>query len=71
MSKIEVKNKESGEVVSEGALTGVESDKGALQTALKASAKANVTYIVSWKAVSKDTHKMQGSYEFKYAPKPE
>ncbi len=69
MSKLEVKNAKTGEVVSVGKPTTLPGDDKSLQVPLKPLKKEKATYTVSWKAVSKDTHKMQGSYSFKLEPK--
>jgi len=69
MSKIQVKNSLNSEIVS----TGKPSDGGkglaTLQIKLIPLKTDQLThYIVSWKAVSKDSHRMPGSFEFSVAP---
>ena len=68
MSQIEVKNLTTGEIVSEKAIAG--SNKATLLTHLK-NEKTNfkaTKYEVTWKAVSKDSHTMKGSYSFTVDP---
>lgn len=69
MCKLQVKNVKSGEVVSDGKPTKRGEDENTLQIALKPLKKEKAAYEVSWKAVSKDTHKMQGTYTFTLDPK--
>lgn len=68
MSKLEVKNIKTGDVVSE-ATTQIGEDKASLKAALKNIKNEKSTYQVSWKAVSKDGHTMKGSYDFTLDPK--
>ncbi len=69
MCKLLVKNVKSGEVVSDGNPTMRGQDENTLQIAMKPLKKEKATFEVSWKAVSKDTHKMQGTYTFTLNPK--
>lgn len=70
MSKVVVKNSKTGEVVSEGKLSdGGTGNAGTLEIALKPLKKAKTTYVVDWKAVSRDTHRMQGKMTFTVDPK--
>lgn len=66
MSKIEVKNSKTGEIVSEKTMPG--SDDSTLQVHLKNIKNEKVKYVVSWKAVSKDSHTMKGTYSFTIDP---
>jgi methionine-rich copper-binding protein CopC len=68
MSKLEVKEIASGAVVSTGKLTDGGQDKSTMQVALNPLTKQKSKYQVSWKAVSTDTHRTQGTFEFTYAP---
>lgn len=70
MSKLEVKNLDTGKVVSEGKPRYLNDDKSALQVSIKdpASITKKARFEVSWKAVSKDSHKMPGKYEFSFDP---
>ena len=67
MCKLEVKDSKTGHVVSDGKPTAPE-ENDLLQVKLKPLKKEKTTYTVIWKAVSKDTHKMEGTYSFTYAP---
>jgi len=73
MSKLEVKNLDTGKVVSEGKPTYLRDDKSALQIGIKDPTLSGekTRFEVSWKAVSKDSHKMPGKYEFTFDPAPE
>ena len=68
MCKVEVKNKKTGEVVSDGKPTAGAADKKTLEEALKALPTGQATYEVSWKAVSTDTHRSQGTFVFTVEP---
>ena len=68
MSKLEVKNLKTGEIVSEKTVQGG-NDKSSLRTSLKGLKNEKSKYQVLWKAVSKDSHSMKGSYEFTVDPK--
>ena len=70
MSKVEVKNLSDGKLLSEGKPSHPDGDKSALQIALKnpASVLKKSRFEVSWKAVSKDSHKMPGKFEFTFDP---
>jgi len=69
MSKLEVKDSTSGDVVSTGKLSDGGQGKSTMQVALKPLKKVMSKYQVNWKAVSTDTHRTQGTYEFTYDPK--
>jgi methionine-rich copper-binding protein CopC len=69
MSKLEVKNLTTGEIVSEGALENAGDDKASLKVGLKSLKKQKSEFEVSWKAVAKDTHKMPGHFKFTFDPK--
>ena len=65
MCKLDVKDVETGKVVSEGKPTTSE-DRQILQinlTALNSSKKKN-QFEVTWRAVAKDTHKINGKFMF-------
>ena len=66
VSKIEVKNLTTGEVVSEKTEAG--SNKSTLLTHLKNLKNEKTKFEVIWKAVSKDSHTMKGSYSFAVDP---
>ena len=66
MSKIEVKNLTTGQIVSDKAVAG--STKATLRTPLKNLKSEKTKYEVTWKAVSKDSHTMKGSYSFTVDP---
>lgn len=68
MSKLEVKNSQTGEIVSEGSTTQLANDKASLRVALKPLGNQNSSYDVSWKAASMNTHKMPGHFTFTYDP---
>ncbi|MBC7690246.1 MAG: copper resistance protein CopC [Methylotenera sp.] len=68
MSKLEVKNSKTGETVCEGKVIAGPSGKNGLERSLKPLKSEKATYEVNWKAVSKDAHKMQGSYKFSVDP---
>jgi methionine-rich copper-binding protein CopC len=69
MSKIEVKKIPSGEVVTSGPVASGK-EKSSLVAPLRPLTKADAgKYEVKYKAVSSDTHKMDGHYEFTFAPK--
>ena len=67
MSKLEVKNLKTGEIVSEKQLQS-NGDKNSLQVSLKEIKNEKAKFQVSWKAVSSDSHSMKGSYEFTFDP---
>jgi methionine-rich copper-binding protein CopC len=69
LSKIEVKDVDSGILVSSGKSSNGGQDSNTLEVALKPLKKEKSKYRVTWKAVSKDSHKMQGAYEFTFDPK--
>lgn len=66
MCKVEVKNLSTNEIVSEGKVTEVENDKKSLQVSLKTLKNEKTKFEVFWKVVSKDTHRMQGNYQFTF-----
>jgi methionine-rich copper-binding protein CopC len=70
MSKLEVKNLDTGKIVSTGKPAYANGDKSALQISIKdpATVTKKSRFEVSWKAVSKDSHKMPGKYEFTFDP---
>jgi methionine-rich copper-binding protein CopC len=63
MSKIEVINAVTKESVTQGKLEYVGEKKNTVRVELK-KLTTSAKYEVHWKAVSKDTHKMEGQYEF-------
>jgi methionine-rich copper-binding protein CopC len=67
MSKIEVKNLTTGEVISERSVSP-DNDKSILETSLKPQKAEKAKFEVSWKAVSKDSHTMKGTYDFTVDP---
>ncbi len=67
MSKIEVQNVATHEVVSQNAKAG-EKDKKILITTLNPLKNEKASYQVSWKAVTKDSHTMKGTYIFIFNP---
>jgi len=69
MSKLEVKDSTSGDVVSTGKLSDGGQGKSTMQVALNPLKKTRSKYQVNWKAVSTDTHRTQGTYEFTFDPK--
>jgi methionine-rich copper-binding protein CopC len=69
MSKLEVKDSTSGDVVSTGKLSDGGQGKSTMQVTLNPLKKMKSKYQVNWKAVSTDTHRTQGSFEFIYDPK--
>jgi methionine-rich copper-binding protein CopC len=70
MSKLEVKDLDTGKTVSTGKPAYVNGDKSALQISVNdpAAVSKKTHFEVSWKAVSKDSHKMPGKYEFTFDP---
>jgi len=68
MSKVEVKDS-AGKAVASGPVTASTDDPRSVEVALKEMKESKDTYEVSWKAVSKDTHKMAGSFKFTVEPK--
>jgi copper resistance protein C len=69
MSKLEVKDSTSGDVVSTEKLSDGGQGKSTMQVSLAPLKKVKSKYQVKWKAVSTDTHRTQGTYEFTYDPK--
>jgi methionine-rich copper-binding protein CopC len=69
MCRLEVKNLKSGEVVSQARPVNLAGDPASLKISLKPFKKEKADFEVSWKAVSKDTHKMPGHFKFTYDPK--
>lgn len=67
LCKVEVKEVPGGKVVSQGKPRSV--DASTLEQDLESLAPAKAEYEVQWKVVSKDTHKMSGSYKFSVDPK--
>lgn len=64
MSKIAVhEGSETGPIVNEGKVLSPDGKKNVIEIALKRPLKSGV-YFVLWKAVSVDTHKMNGKYQF-------
>jgi len=68
MSKLEVKEISSGDVVSSGKLSDGGQDKSTMQVSLSSLKNQKSKYQVSWKAISTDTHRSQGTFEFTYDP---
>ena len=68
LSKLEVKDGTSGDVVSTEKLSDGGQGKSTMQVTLKPLKKVRSKYQVNWKAVSTDTHRTQGTYEFTYEP---
>jgi methionine-rich copper-binding protein CopC len=64
MSKLEVTNHKTHDVVSTGSVSNNDHKKNTLETALKDLPAKNAAYDVSWKAVGTDSHLMKGSYSF-------
>jgi len=69
MSKIEVKNSTTGQVVSDGAASQITGDAASMRVALKPLKKQKAIYDVVWKAVARDAHKMPGHMSFTFDPK--
>ncbi len=69
MCKLEVKDLKSCEVVSQKALGTGGDDRSTLKVSLKPLKNEKADYEVSWKAVSKDSHRMAGKYKFTFDPK--
>ena len=69
MCKLEVKKLPNGEIVSQGDIQNDGEDKRTLKVALKPLPNEKSEYEVSWKAVSKDSHRMPGEYKFTFDPK--
>lgn len=68
MSKIEVKNEDAKEEVGERKLSD-KSGGEVLVAKLKSTGNTGAgRYTVKWKAVSKDSHKMTGQFEFTVRP---
>ena len=68
MSKIEVKDS-TGKEVASGPVTANADDPRTVDVALKDMKDAAGVFEVSWKAVSKDTHKSAGKFKFSVVPK--
>lgn len=69
LSKVEVKNAKTGEFIQEGKPSTSDPQARSLEVALKAVTITEPTeFLVNWKIVSKDSHRMQGSYAFKAGP---
>ena len=68
MSTIEVKD-EAGASLPSGPVTIVADDPRTVEIALKDVQDRHGAFQVVWKAVSKDTHKMKGSFKFSVDPK--
>jgi methionine-rich copper-binding protein CopC len=66
LCKVVVKVKATGETISTGNPESV--DPKSLRLALPARKADAATYEVDWKAVSKDTHKSSGSFDFTVGP---
>jgi methionine-rich copper-binding protein CopC len=69
MCELEVKNLKTGEKVNKGEISNAGNNQSSLKTDLKALDGESGLYEVSWKAVSKDTHRMSGKYRFTLKPK--
>lgn len=69
LSKVEVKNAKTGELMQEGKASTSDPKARTLEVSLKASTFVEPTeVVVNWKIVAKDAHRMQGSYSFKVVP---
>lgn len=68
LCKLEVKDATSGDIVSLGKLSDGGQGKTTMRVDLKPLKKQKAKYTVSWKAVSADTHRTQGTFDFTYAP---
>ena len=64
LCKIEVKDLGSGKSLSVGETEAVGESKDILQVKLAPLEAKKAKFQVSWKVVSKDGHKMKGTYEF-------
>ena len=64
LSKIEVKELTTGKVVSANKTETTGDGRDTLQVALNSIGESKGKFQVNWKVVSKDSHKMKGSYEF-------
>ena len=69
LCRVSVKDVAGGQVVSEGKPKPAGNDMTTLQVALKPLSPKKTVYVVKWNVVSKDTHRMKGSYRFTYDPK--
>ena len=67
MSSLVVKDKKTSEIVSESPVKSDSAQKE-LKVNLKKLKNEKALYLVFWKAVSKDGHKMKGAYEFTFDP---
>lgn len=71
MCKLKVTNLKTGEQVNQGEITNEGKDQSTLKTMLKPlnCVQAKICeFEVSWKAVSKDSHRMPGHYKFTLKP---
>jgi methionine-rich copper-binding protein CopC len=68
MSTIEVKNEDANEVVSERKLSEKSGGEVLIAELRKPTNAGAGRYTVKWKAVSKDSHKMNGQFEFTVRP---
>ena len=68
MSTLEVKDLQTGQVVSVAPTMQVVNDKASLKVSLKPIGSKKTVFDVSWKAVSLNTHKMPGHFSFNYDP---
>jgi methionine-rich copper-binding protein CopC len=71
MSKIEVKDAKSGEIMSVAPAVYSGPAKNSLEIKLKALKPEKQMLRVEWKAISKDSHKMQDKFDFTFDPKAE
>ena len=69
MCKIEVKNLDTGAVISEPKSIEAAPDGSTLHVSLKPLPNEKAKFQVNWKAVARDSHSMKGSYEFSIVPK--
>lgn len=67
MSKLEVSDDKGHPVAIEAVPDN--SNRNALEYSFRDKAEGKATYTVSWKAVSKDTHKIKGNFKFSVDPK--
>lgn len=68
LCKLEVKDNASGDVVSSEKISDGGQGKSTMQVSLKPLKKQKSNFTVTWKAVSTDTHRTQGTFKFTYAP---
>lgn len=64
LCKIDVKDLTTGKVISADKTETIGESHDTLQVKLNSIYSPNGKFQVSWKVVSKDSHKMKGSYEF-------